>query len=84
MDLVYKDSFVFFDILKGMYSLKKSDHVVSDHIAKLLKPHDYYPLRSNPGIWCQGMFPTKCALYVDHFGIKYTNIANTHHLDKTL
>ena len=49
-----------------------------------MKPHGYYPLPSNPGIWYHETLPTKFALCVDYFGIKYTNPAYAHHLVDTL
>ena len=55
-----------------------------DRPVKLLKPHIYYPLRSNHVIWCHEMLPTKFALCEENFGIKYTNPAHTHHLVDTL
>ena len=84
MDLVYKYGFVYVDIRKDMYVLKQAACIASDRIVKLLKSHDYYPLRSNPGIWCHKMIPTKFALCVEKFGIKYTNPAHAHHLVNTL
>ena len=49
-----------------------------------MKPHGYHPLRSNHGIWCHGTLPTKFALCVEMFGIKYTNTAHAHHIVDTL
>ena len=37
-----------------------------------------------PSIWCHKTLPTKFALCVDNFGIKYTNTAHVHHLVNTL
>ena len=84
MDLVDKDGFVYVDIRKGMYGLNKSAPINFDGLVKLLKPHGYHPLRSNPGIWCHGTLSTKFALCVDNFGTKYTNPAHAHHLVNTL
>ena len=84
MYLVEKYGFVYVDLRKGMYGLKQAPHMDFDHLVKLLKPHGYYPLRSNPVIWCHKMLPTKYTLCVDAFGIKYTNPANAHHIANTL
>ena len=84
MSLVEKDGFAYVDIRKGMYGLKQADCIAFDHLVKLLKLHGYYPLRSNPGIWCHETSPPKFALCVDNFGIKYTNPAHVHHLVDTL
>ena len=49
-----------------------------------MKLHGYYPLRSNPVILCYETLPTKFALCVENFGIKFTNTAHAHHLVDTL
>ena len=84
MYLVDKDGFIFVDIRKGVYSLKQAGRIDFDRLVKPLKLRGYYPLRSNPGIWCHKILPTKFALCVDKFGIKYTNPAHAHHLVNTL
>ena len=80
MDLVDKDGFVYVDIRKGVYGQKQAARIAFDHLVKLLKPHGYYPLRSNPGIWGHETLPTKFTLCVDDFGINYTNPDHAHHL----
>ena len=67
-------------IRKGIYSLNQAARIDFDHLVKLLKPHGYYPLRSNPNIWCHETPPTKFALCVYNFGIKYTNTTHAHHI----
>ena len=67
-----------------MYGLKQADRIAFDHLVKLLKPLGYYPLHSNPEIWCHETLPTKFALCVEIFGIKYTNPDHTRHLVETL
>ena len=84
MDLVDKDGFVYVEIRKSMYGLKQAACIAFDRLVKLLKPRGYYPLRSNPSIWCHKTIPTKFALRVEDFGIKYTNPAHAHHLFYTL
>ena len=84
MDLVDKDGFVSVEIRKGVYGLKQAARIDFDRLVKLLKPNGYYPLRSNPGIWCHESLPTKFALCVDDFGINYTNPAHAHHIFGTL
>ena len=84
MYLIDKDVFVYVKIRKGIYGLKQAACIAFDRLVKLMKPHGYYPIRSNPGIWCQETLPTKFALCVDNFGIKYTNPTHTHHLVDTL
>ena len=84
MDLVDKDCFVYVEIYKGMYGLKQAAHVAFDRLGKLLKPHGYNPLCSNPGIWCHETLPKKFVLCVDDFSIKCNNTAYDHHLVNTL
>ena len=80
MYLVDKDSFVYVEIRRGVYGLNQSVCISFYCLLKLLKPHGYYPLRSNPGIWCHETLPTKCTLCVEDFGINYTNLDHSHHL----
>ena len=55
VDLVDKDGVLYVNIRKGMHDLKQADHIAFECIVKLLNTHGYYPLRSNPGIWCHKM-----------------------------
>ena len=84
MNLLDKDKFSHVDIRKGIYGQKQTVHISFGHIVKLLKPYGYYPLRSNPGIWCHDMLSTKFALCVENFGINYTNPDHARHLVDTL
>ena len=84
MDLVEKDGFVYGDIRKGMYGLKKSACIASECLSKLLKYHGYYPLHSKPSIWCHETIPTKFTLSMEDFGIQYTNPDHAHHIVDTL
>ena len=84
MDLVDKDGFVYVEIRMGMYGLKQAACIAFDCLVKLMRTHGYHPILSNPGIWCHETLQTKFALYVDNFGIKYTNPAHDHHLVDTL
>ena len=70
MDLVDKDGFVYVNICKGMYGLKQAAHIDFHRLVKPLKPHGYYSLRSNSGIWCHKTPPANFAFSVDGFGIK--------------
>ena len=79
-----EDEFLVKEICKDMYVLKQAACIASDRIVKLLKSHDYYPLRSNPGIWCHKNLPTKLTLRVENLGIKYANPAHYHHIVNTV
>ena len=67
-----------------MYGLKQAACIDFDRLGKVVKTYVCYPLRSNPGIWCHKTLPKKFALFVDDFGIKYTNPFHAHHLVNTL
>ena len=84
MDSVDKDGFFNAEIRKGVYGLNQASHIAFDHLVKLLKPHGYYPIRSNPRIWFHEMLPKRSALCVGDFGITYTNTSHAHHLVDTL
>ena len=49
IDFVNKDGFFYFEICTGMYFLKQAPCIDFEHLEKVLKPHGYYPLRSNTG-----------------------------------
>ena len=84
MYLVDKGDYVYVGIHKGLYGLNQAAQIDFYHIVKLMKPHEYIPLRSNPGIWFHETLPTKFAVCVDNFGIKYTNTDHDHHLVDTI
>ena len=84
LDLVDKDGFIYVNIHKGTYYLKQATCIDFYHLVQFLKPHGYYPLRSNPFIWCNKTHPTKFVLCVNYFWIKYINPAHDHHLVNTL
>ena len=84
MDLVDKDGFFHVKIRKGVYILKQAARISFDRLVELLKPHGYYPLSSNPGIWCHEMLSTKFTLCVDDFGMKCTNPDHAPHLVDTI
>ena len=84
MDLVDKYGFVYFNICKGMYGINKASRIAFENLVKILKRHGYYPLCSNTRTWCHETLPTKFAICVGNFGIKYTNPAHHHHLVDTL
>ena len=84
MDFVDKEIFVYVNICKGVYGLNQVARIAFDRLVKLLKPYGHYPLRSNPGIFFHETLPTKFALCVDDFGIKYTNPVHVHYIFNTL
>ena len=59
MDLVDKYGFVYVNICKGIYVLTQEARIAFNCLVKLLKPHGYYPLHSNPVICCHETLPTK-------------------------
>ena len=67
-----------------MNGIKQADRIDFDRLVKIINPRGYYPLHSNPGIWCHETIPEKFALCVDYFGIKYTNPVHAHHIVGTL
>ena len=79
MDLLEKYYFVYVKICKSVYGIKQSSRITFDRLVKLLNPHGYYPLRSNPGIRYQKTLPTKFALCLNYLLNKYTNPAHDHH-----
>ena len=84
VDLVEKDIFVNVNIRNSMYCLNQAAGTYFDPLVKILKIHGFCPFRSNPGSWCHETLTTKFTLFVDDFGIKYTNAIHDHHLVDTL
>jgi len=74
------DGYVYFEINKGMYGLPQAGKIANNQLITFLQPHGYRECPITPGLWKHGTRDATFCLVVDDFGIRYTNIANTHHL----
>ena len=67
-----------------MYGLPHAGKIANDRLQQHLAPYGYHPVRHTPGLWKHNSRPISFTLVVDDFGIKYTNIADVHHLHNAL
>ena len=63
-----------------MYGLEQAGIIAHNELVKHLAPHGYHPVRYTPGLWKHDTHDTMFTLVVDDFAIKYTTLANAHHL----
>ena len=94
MELVTKEEGLTYSYIEGRYPINSArgnqymlvlyDYDSKNILTELLKPHDYYPLPYNPVIWRHKTFPTKFALFVDYFCIKYNYPDHARHIVNTL
>ena len=67
-----------------MYGLEQAGIIAHNELVKHLAPHGYHPVRYTPGLWKHDTHDTMFTLVVDNFAIKYTTLANAHHLPDAL
>jgi hypothetical protein len=61
------NGWVYLEIRKGMYGLKKAGLLANQLLQRRLKPFGYYPERHTPGLWLHNTKPTAFSLVVDDF-----------------
>jgi hypothetical protein len=69
------------EIRKGMCGLPQAGRLANNRLIKFLAPHGYKPVPITPGLWTHS---TRPLTFVDDFGIKYIDKADTDHLLETL
>ena len=77
---VEPDYYVYCEVRKGMYGLKKLACLAFDNIVKLLAPHGYLPVQESPGLWKHQTGTTVFTLCVHNLGIKSNSMEDAHHL----
>jgi hypothetical protein len=75
-----KDSWVYFEINKGVYGLKQAGKLANDLLTERLAEHGYYQCLTTPGLWHHKWRPISFVLIVDDFGIKYVGRRHAEHL----
>ena len=65
------DCYVYCIILRGMYSLKQAAILAYRRLVAHLRLHGHYPCEGTTGLWCHKTLPTKFALCVNDFMVKY-------------
>ena len=71
---------VLVEIRKGMYVLKQAGHIANDRLKHNLKASGNVPSRYTPRLFMHTSRNISFALFVDDFGVKYTNKADAQHL----
>jgi hypothetical protein len=74
------DGWVYIEIRKGMYGLKKKGLLASQLLHTRLAPFVYYPARHTPGLWLYKTRPISFTLVVDDFAVKYVGKQHAEHL----
>ena len=81
---INSDGYIYCVIQKGMYGLKQAAILAYKQLVKNLKQDGYEPAEGTTGLWHHTSRPTKFALCVDDFGVKYFSKNDAKHLIKTL
>jgi hypothetical protein len=77
-------SWVYIEIIKGMYSLKQAGLLANKPLQNLLAPFGYYPARHTPGLWLHKTRPIYFSPVVDDFAVKYVGKQHADHLRNAL
>jgi hypothetical protein len=78
------NGWVYIEIRKGMYGLKKAGLLANQLLQTRLAPFGYYPARHTPGLWLHQTRPISFTLVVDDFAVKYIVKQHAEHLRNAL
>ena len=81
---INQDGYVYYVIQRGMYVLKQAAILAYQQLVKNLKPFGYVPVEGTTGLWTHLTRPTKFALCVNDFGVKYFSKEDAFHLINAL
>jgi hypothetical protein len=84
LDALAVDGWVYIEIRKGMYGLKKSGLLANQLLQTRLAPFAYYPARHTPVIWLHKTRPISFSLVVDDFAVKYVGKQHADHIRNAL
>ena len=65
------NGWVYFEITKGVYSLKQASKLANDLLTEWLHTFGYFQSDITPGLWRHKWRPISFVLIVDDFGIKF-------------
>ena len=68
-----QDGFVMVELRKGIYGLPQAGILANDLLCLRLAVGGYHPAPHTPGLFLHNSLPISFTLWVDDFGIKYTN-----------
>jgi hypothetical protein len=78
------DGWVYIEIRKGMYVLKKAGLLANQLLQKRLAPFGYYSAHHTPGMWLHKTRPIAFSLIADDFAVKYVGKHNADQLRDAL
>jgi hypothetical protein len=78
------DGWVYIEIRKGIYGLKKAGLLANQLLQTRLAPFGYYPARHTLGLWLHKTRPIAFSLVVDDFAVKYVGKKHAKHLRNAL
>ena len=79
-----QNSWIYFEILRGCYSLPQSGRLANDLLRTHIEKAGYYKATTTPGLWSHKWRPIQFVLLVDGFSIEYVGKDHALHLLKTL
>ena len=79
-----KNSWIYFEILRGCYGLPQSVRLANDLLRTRLEKAGYYEAATTSVLWSHKWSPIQFVLLVDNFGIEYVGKEHALHLLKTL
>jgi hypothetical protein len=74
------NGFVLVAISHGMYGLPQAGILAYNQLVTHLAQYGYAPCTHTPGLWTHETRDVTFCLFVDNFGIKYTNRSDAEHL----
>ena len=77
--LISKDVYVYTNITKIMYGLKKASIIAYKQRISHMDPHGYHPVPFTTGLWSHQTIKTVCPC-VDDFSVKYFRKDDADHL----
>ena len=80
LDSLVEDGYVMVEIRKGIYGLPQAGILAYNLLVERLATAGYHPAPHTPGLFTHETRDIKFVLWVDDFGIRYTNKADAQHL----
>eukprot|EP00804_Cyclotella_cryptica_P009053 CCRYP_003151-RA/>CCRYP_003151-RA protein AED:0.23 eAED:0.28 QI:0/0/0/1/0/0/3/0/973 len=79
-----RDGWVYFQIVKVIYSLPLSGILANKHLDTWLSAAGYYQLDATPGLWRHKWQPVMLTIIIDDFRVEYVCLSHAHHLCNVL
>eukprot|EP00957_Ditylum_brightwellii_P211267 15365967-Ditylum_brightwellii.AAC.2 len=80
LDKIVDKGYAYLEIQTGMYGLLLAGWIVHNQLKIHLAKYGYAPVQHTPGLWKHQTRNITFCLFVDNFGIKYTDKNNVEHL----